>query len=276
MKEEIKKTNKHKDVENNCLETFSRRLKETREARGMTQAQLAKAVNLKTEKINFAELNIKGRKIQIEELTEISKALNVLSSYLLGEIQTTTNNDNGLTDEANDTVKQWQSEGKLDILNSFILKLQKYNIINALDGLTNASYIKNEILGKTIDNIKEKVKEHKDLSHIQTQKIRKLIEFIDFALNLGAMSDYAALNYMITNKKEDVEKAKKEFLKLLEYNSNKSIEIEFEKTKVMEDVLDQFIDYTRRAMAEEAMSDIIQELVNERIEDKNYYKTMKY
>ena len=67
---------KREDIEINCLETFSKRLKETREKRKMTQSDLARAVGLKTEKINFAELNIKGRKIQIEELTKIAKALN--------------------------------------------------------------------------------------------------------------------------------------------------------------------------------------------------------
>ena len=47
---------KRKDQENNCLETFSKRLKETREKRGMTQSELAKAVGLKTEKINFRRI----------------------------------------------------------------------------------------------------------------------------------------------------------------------------------------------------------------------------
>lgn len=267
---------KREDIEINCLETFSKRLKETREKRGMTQSELAKAVGIKTEKINFAELNIKGRKIQIEELTKIAEKLNVLSSYLLGEIQTTTNNDNGLTDETNEIVKQWQLNDKLEILNAFILKLKKYNTIYSMDALANVTYIKKDILGSTLDNIKQKVKEQKDLSHNQTQKIRKLIDFIEFSLKLGGISDYTGLNFMVRNNKEKFNIAKVECQHLLDYNMNKSINIKFENIQAIEETLDQFIKYTNDGIVKEVMTDILEEIIRERIDDKNYYKKMKF
>ena len=267
---------KREDIEINCLETFSKRLKETREKRGMTQSELAKAVGLKTEKINFAELNIKGRKIQIEELTEIAKELNVLSSYLLGEIQTTANNDNGLTDETNEIVKQWQLDDKLEILNAFILKLKKYNTIYSMDALANVTYIKKDILGSTLDNIKQKVKEKKDLSHNQTQKIRKLIDFINFSLKLNGMTDYAGLNYIVRNHKEKMNIAKEECQHILDYNMDKNIKINLEKIQTIGEPLDQFIKYTNDGIVKEVMADILEEIIRERINDKNYYKKMKF
>ena len=267
---------KREDIEINCLETFSKRLKETREERGMTQSELAKAVGLKTEKINFAELNIKGRKIQIEELTKIAEKLNVLSSYLLGEIQTTTNNDNGLTDETNETIKQWQLDDKLEILNAFILKLKKYNTIHSMDALANVTYIKKDILGSTLDNIKQKVKEQKDLSHNQTQKIRKLIDFIEFSLKLFLISYYTFLNFILINNKEKFDIAKVECQHLLDYNMNKSINIKFESIQAIEETLDQFIKCTNDGIVKEVMADILEEIIRERIEDKNYYKKMKF
>lgn len=267
---------KREDLEINCLETFSKRLKETREKRGMTQSELAKAVGLKTEKINFAELNIKGRKIQIEELTEISKELNVLSSYLLGEIQTTTNNDNGLTDETNELIKQWQLEDKLEILNTFILKLKKYRTIYSMDALANVTYIKKDILGSTLDNIKQKVEDKKDLSHNQTQKIRKLVDFIDFSLKLGGMSDYTGLNFLVRDNIEKFDIAKVECQRLLDYNMSKNIEINFENIQAIGETLDKFISYTNDGIVKEVMADILEEIIKERIDDKNYYKKMKF
>ena len=221
-------------------------------------------------------MNIKGRKIQIEELNKISKELNVLSSYLLGEIQTTTNNDNGLTDETNELIKQWQLEDKLEILNTFILKLQKYNTIYSMDALANVTYIKKDILGSTLDNIKEKVKAKKDLSHNQTQKIRKLIDFIEFSLKLDGITDYAGLNFMVYNKTEIFDIAKNECKQLLEYNMNKNIKINFDNIQAIEETLDKFISYTNDGIVKEVMTDILDEIIKERINDKNYYKKMKF
>lgn len=275
-KEKIIKKQKREDIKISCLETFSKRLKETREKRGLTQSELAKRVGLKTEKINFAELNIKGRKIQVEELTEIAKELNVLSSYLLGEIQTTTNNDNGLKDETNETIKQWQLDNKLEILNTFILKLKKYNVIYSMDALANVTYIRKDILGSTLADIKQKVENKKDLSHNQTQKIQKLIDFIDFSLKLGGMTDYAGLNFIIREQKETVEKVKEECKHILDYNMNKDIKIDFEKIQAIDEILDRFINYTNSGIVKEVMSDILEEIISERISDKNYYKKMKF
>lgn len=275
-KEKIIKEQKREDIKISCLETFSKRLKETREKRGLTQSELAKRVGLKTEKINFAELNIKGRKIQIEELTEIAKELNVLSSYLLGEIQTTTNNDNGLKDETNETIKQWQLDNKLEILNTFILKLKKYNVIYSMDALANVTYIRKDILGSTLADIKQKVENKKDLSHNQTQKIQKLIDFIDFSLKLGGMTDYAGLNFIIREQKETVEKVKEECKHILDYNMNKDIKIDFEKIQTIDEILDRFINYTNSGIVKEVMSDILEEIISERTSDKNYYKKMKF
>lgn len=275
-KEKIIKEQKREDIKISCLETFSKRLKETREKRGLTQSELAKRVGLKTEKINFAELNIKGRKIQIEELTEIAKELNVLSSYLLGEIQTTTNKDNGLKDETNEAIKQWQLDNKLEILNTFILKLKKYNVIYSMDALANVTYIRKDILGSTLADIKQKVENKKDLSHNQTQKIHKLVDFIDFSLKLGGMTDYAGLNFIIREQKETVEKVKEECKHILNYNMNKNIKIDFEKIQAIDEILDRFINYTNSGIVKEVMSDILEEIIRERISDKNYYKKMKF
>lgn len=275
-KEKIIKEQKREDIKISCLETFSKRLKETREKRGLTQSELAKRVGLKTEKINFAELNIKGRKIQIEELTEIAKELNVLSSYLLGEIQTTTNNDNGLKDETNEAIKQWQLDNKLEILNTFILKLKKYNVIYSMDALANVTYIRKDILGSTLADIKQKVENKKDLSHNQTQKIHKLVDFIDFSLKLGGMTDYAGLNFIIREQKETVEKVKEECKHILDYNMNKDIKIDFEKIQAIDEILDRFINYTNSGIVKEIMSDILEEIISERTSDKNYYKKMKF
>ena len=130
-------------------------------------------------------------------------------------------------------------------------------------------------MGSTLDNIKQKVKEQKDLSHNQTQKIRKLIDFIEFSLKLGGISDYTGLNFMVRNNKEKIDIAKVECQHLLDYNMNKSINIKFENIQAIEETLDQFIKYTNDGIVKEVMTDILEEIITERIDDKNYYKKMK-
>ena len=145
-----------------------------------------------------------------------------------------------------------------------------------MDALANVTYIRKDILGSTLADIKQKVENKKDLSHNQTQKIQKLIDFIDFSLKLGGMTDYAGLNFIIREQKETVEKVKEECKHILDYNMNKDIKIDFEKIQAIDEILDRFINYTNSGIVKEVMSDILEEIISERISDKNYYKKMKF
>ena len=145
-----------------------------------------------------------------------------------------------------------------------------------MDALANVTYIRKDILGSTLADIKQKVENKKDLSHNQTQKIHKLVDFIDFSLKLGGMTDYAGLNFIIREQKETVEKVKEECKHILNYNMNKNIKIDFEKIQAIDEILDRFINYTNSGIVKEVMSDILEEIIRERISDKNYYKKMKF
>lgn len=271
MKQETRK--------NEYFDILSARLREIREAKGISQANLAKMVNARkkvkitTEKINYCELNIAGRKLQLEDLAEIAEVLNVSMDYLMGRTQSETNStNNGLSDITNEMIAQWGNDtlGVVDML------IQRYNyesVITDLKTYLFVTYVATNILGDTIQGIEEKVKNKKDITHLETQKIDFLKEYIQYFGNQKT-TFYRQVAVLADKHKESFEKAVEECEKILQYNSNKDIEINFGKLISINFALDLFRKQMRPEL-QDRMSVSLENMVETTRNDKRFFNKIK-
>lgn len=219
---------------NEYFDILSARLREEREKQGISQADLAKMVNARkrvkitTEKINYCELNITGRKLQLEDLAEIAEVLNVSMDYLMGRTQSETNStNNGLSDSTNEMIAQWGNDtlGVVDML------IQRYNyesVITDLKTYLFVTYVATNILGDTIQGIEDKVKNKKNITHLEIQKVEFLKNYIQY-FGDQKTTFYRFVAVLADKHKDSFERAVAECEKILQYNSNKDIEINFGK-----------------------------------------------
>lgn len=271
MKQETRK--------NEYFDILSTRLREVREVKGISQVNLAKMVNARkkvkitTEKINYCELNIAGRKLQIEDLAEIAEVLNVSMDYLVGRTQSETNStNNGLSDSTNEMIAQWGNDtlGVVDML------LQKYNnesVITDLKVYLFVTYVATNILGETIQGIEEKVKNKKDITHLESQKIAFLKDYIQYFENQKT-TFYRQVAVLADKHKESFERAVEECEKILQYNSNKDIEINFGKLISINFALDLF----RKTMQSELQNRMyisLDNMVETTRNDKRFFNKIK-
>lgn len=71
------------------ISTIGRRIKYARKKQGLSQEELAEAVYIKREKINYIENDTPGRYLKSDEIVDIAKALNTSTDFLLGLVDNT-------------------------------------------------------------------------------------------------------------------------------------------------------------------------------------------
>lgn len=270
---------KSKDRDNVHLNILATRLGEIREENEITQSELAKKVNARgivkitTEKINYCELNIEGRKLQIEELVEIAEVLNVSLDYLLGRTESRNNtNNNGLSDLTNSTIALWGNDtlGVVDML------VQKYNdtgVVTDLKTYLFVTYVCENILGETMDNIEDKVKRKADISHLETQKIAFLKDYIEY-FEYQKTTFYRMVAVLADKHKDKIENAIKECDNILKYNSDKNVEIDFGKLMSVNIVFDLFRKQLRPEL-QSRMYVALDEMVEKTRTDSKYFNKIK-
>lgn len=270
---------KSKDRDNIHLNILATRLREVREEKELSQLELAKKVNergivkITTEKINYCELNIAGRKLQIEELVEIAEVLNVSIDYLLGRTQSRTNKtDNGLSDFTNATISLWGNDtlGVIDML------IQEYNdkgIVADLKTYLFVAYVTTNIFGDTIESIEEKINKHADITHLETQKIAFLKDYIRY-FEIQKTQFYRMVAVLADKHKNKFESAIIECENILQYNSNKDIKIDFSKLIMVNFPLELFKNHLKSEL-HKLMNISLEEMVEKTRTDNKYFNKIK-
>lgn len=270
---------KSKDRNNVHLDILSTRLREVREENNLTQLELAKKVNergtvkITTEKINYCELNIEGRKLQIEELVEIADILNVSIDYLTGRTQSKTNAvSNGLSDKRNEMIAEW-GDDTLGVIDMLIQKFNDEEIIIDLKAYVFISYVTTNILSGTLLNIEEKVKENSNISHLETQQMAFLKDYINYFEKQKTTCYRTAWGIVDRHKRVFVE-AEEECEKILSYNNNKDVEINFSKIMTLNLVWDLF-KVTLKNGLEERIKVTLDKIVKTTSKDNKYFNKIK-
>ena len=270
---------KSKDRDNIHLNLLATRLREVREENNLSQLELAKKVNergivkITTEKINYCELNIEGRKLQIEELVEIAEVLNVSTDYLLGRTQSRKNaTDNGLSDFTNATIALWGNDtlGVVDML------IQSYNdrgIVADLKTYLFVAYVTTNIFGDTIESIEDKVNKHADITHLETQKIAFLKDYIKY-FETQKTQFYNMLAVLADKYRNKFESAIIECENILQYNSNKDIKIDFSKLIKVNFPFELFRNHLKSEL-QKLMNISLEEMVEKTGTDNKYFNKIK-
>ena len=109
------KKDQHK--EDKTLAILAMNLVKIREENNLTQNGLATLSGVSRDKIYYAEINKQGRRLQVEDLVKIAKALNVSTDYLLG-VETETSNNNILANKTSKIISKWDNStlGEIDKL----------------------------------------------------------------------------------------------------------------------------------------------------------------
>lgn len=270
---------KNKDRNNVHLNILATRLREVREEKGIKQFELAKKVNdrgivkITTEKINYCELNIEGRKLQIEELAEIAEVLNVSTDYLLGRTESKNNkSNNGLSDLTNETIALWGNDtlGVVDML------IQQYNdsgIVTELKTYLFVTYVTTNILKDTIESIEDKVNRNIDITHLETQKIAFLKEYIKY-FEYQKTQFYHMVAVLSDRHRSKFESAIAECDKILKYNNDRSVQINFAKLITINIPFELFRNHLKPEL-QKRMDITLDDMVEKTRTDNKYFNKIK-
>lgn len=257
------------------LDMLATRLVEARESKGISQKALAEIIGVQREKINYTELKIKGRKLQIEELAEIADVLNVSMDYLVGRTSNKDTTNNSLTNNSNVIIEEW-GDNKLGIFDSMI---KEFNYEFAfLDILTYSyvKYIRRNVLTDTIDTIKSKVEQGTNIQNKDINKIEFLKEYIQyFQYQKSEYYDY--IEFLVSKHNKEFIDASNECDKIRQYNSNKNVTINFDTMLKLRKVLEQFEEKLLSMIIEGQMRKVIINMTDSIANDDNCYnEIMKY
>ncbi len=239
--------------DNEYLIMLANRLTYLRKEKGWSLPELAQKTRISRDKLNYAEINKPGRKLQIEELGILAKTYNVSIDYLLGLTNDKQNNEfpasyynvqcacdpNNTrdTDEMIEivnkqliidaTIKELRKE-PLEIYDSLMLKFKENDLFKNLSAYIYISYIIENVLETTLTNIKKKVETGRRLEQNDKDKIKLLMNYcIYFVMQEVKFYDYDYISIMAERNKNKFEPAINECKKLLRYNENKDTNIQF-------------------------------------------------
>jgi len=224
------------------------RVEEVRKEKGLSQLELAKKCNIKSltrEKINYIERNLQGRKIQVDELVEIVKALDSDPGYLLGlkkEKTTDTNNTE----------------------NDSIVGLEEYKAV---------LYYNKNILTDKLENIENSVNQRKTLGNTDVQRIIFLIYYIDYLKDKRAEQD-EYVGFLVRKHEQSILTARAECEKILHYNKHKDVKIDFERIRTIKIILNELENHSQYQL-EKQLKTVMADMTNTALEDDKYFYEIK-
>lgn len=134
------------------------------------------------------------------------------------------------------TIEKLRKE-PLEIFDKFMLKFEESSLYENISAYIYISYIIENVLGSTLEEIKKKVKTERRLEQNDKDKIKFLKNYFNyFEKQKIKYYNYNYIRILTEKNKTKFETAKKECEKLLIYNENKSITIDFkpiEETKAV-------------------------------------------
>ncbi len=258
---EMKKDKVEETRENEYLVMLANRLTELRKEKGWSLPQLREETGISRDKLNYAELNKTGRKLQIEELGKLAETYNVSTDYLLGLTngreptiklvcpKNAADPNNTMTEDEsleqlnqqttiNNTITNLKEE-PLEIFDKLMLKFKENNLFKNLFAYIYISYIVENVLETTLSSIKKKIKGTRRLEQNDKDKIKLLINYCKYFIYQDIkFYGYNYINIIAERNKEKFELAIKECNKILKYNENKNIKIEI---KYIEDLKQPFV-----------------------------------
>lgn len=285
-----KKIEKHQ--RNLYLETLAIRLKQERNAKGITQKDLAEELkpfvsSITREKIIHAEANTQGRSLNVTEIAEIANYFNVSYDYLIG----LTNNrnvgtSNGLTEETNKIIAEW-SENSLEIFDSLAQAYSKKNgVLDTLKTYFSISYLIDKTLTTTIESIETKLKKLQDTLNNENKEIVALYLFLGrnflrdkFIKDYPFEENYIFSNYSMEQRailetlgKQNIETITSAFnscVDILNFKNDKSIKPSFESLKKVKEVLEIFRKYLLEDITE-AETKVIKDIAKDNLLNDKY------
>lgn len=256
------------EVDNKYLETLAIRLKELRKDNGdISQEEFVKDTGIMREKINYAELNIKGRKLQIEELAEIANKYNISLDYLVGLTnKKTTISKEDLSNKGNiANVIEDNSATELERdLSKVTSKTNNEEIYKFYKSLI---YITNNTLTSTFEKVKNLIERKSQLSSLYLNNISSAYYFIVTILNTDIFE------ITLSSKTQEIlEIGLKALGNILNYNEDKELPMFYEDIVEMKKELETISDYLLYNLSNRKIEKQIEDIAMENVSNERYYK----
>lgn len=182
-------------------------------------------------------------------MIKIAQNLEVSVDYLVGLTQSKTGDINSkVEDHTNDILDKLHND-TLGIADMLLKRLDEEEVLMDLKAYVFVSYINENILTKMLENIEDEVKRKVDIMHMETQKIKFLMEYMEY-FRFQKTTYYSFAHCMAQNHKSAFDKAKIECEKILYYNQNKDIQIDFARMTSLQIVLKLFETHLLKGLEE--------------------------
>lgn len=263
------KKDQHKEDE--TLAVLAMNLVKAREEKNLTQNGLATLSEVSRDKIYYAEINNQGRRLQVEDLVKIAKALNVSTDYLLG-VKTETSNNNILANKTSKIISKWDNStlGEIDKL------IETFNDKGFTEDLKNylmVSYTMNNILDKTLKEIENSTKEKKTLLDIYVKKSAFLMEYIR-CLRFNVIDKSTFVKCLVEDHKEELQHIDEQAGQILFYNEDKDHKIDFECIRKAIPILQEYKDYLKYKL-DNAIEKSTEDIIKTTEEDQTYFDKIR-
>lgn len=256
------------EVDNKYLKILAERLAGVRNDNGLSQKELADMSGTIREKIMYAELNIKGRKLQIEELAEMAYQLNVSLDYLVGlknEKTTIRGEETSNHDETDNYNKEENSSTELDSITRKVTNdlenEEMYQFYTYID------YIIRNTLTSTLEKVKSLIEKKSNLSSMYLNNMGTAYTFICILLtsNLSAFT-------LTDDKREVLELGNKALGNILIYNEDKELPMFYDDIENMKRELESIRDYLLYNLVDYKIKRQLEDAALTNVQNDKYYQ----
>jgi len=268
----MRKKEDRKDI---YWERLSVRLLQERNNKEWTQQELADKAEVYREKINYAELNITGRTLQINELARISKELNVSMDYLVG---LTNSKDitsyNGLSDEANEVISKLD-KSSLEMFGMIAEQYSKNETLKYWKIYRIITKIISQLNSNLLESTETKVNNKDRIPNPDVQKFAFIYTSIQGIKN--QMLGIPEFSKVLWEKYETTMQSSIEQCgNVLNYNEDRNLKIDFNSIKDIIEPLTMFKDYVRYNL-DNSMKLAMEKITEQDIkDDKSFNKLKQY
>lgn len=256
-------------------ERLSVRLLQERNNKEWTQQELADKAEVYREKINYAELNITGRTLQINELARISRALDVSMDYLVGLTDSKdTTSYNGLTDEANEMISTLD-KSSLEMFGMIAEQFSNNKVLQDWKIYRILTKIISQLNSNLIGSTETKVINKDRIPNPDVQKFAFIYTYIQYLKN-QAVGYPLYIKVLWEEYSEKIQRAIEECGNVLNYNEDRNVKINFSEIKDIVEPLAKFKDYVRYDLDNNIKLSIDNITEQDIADDKSYNKLKQY
>lgn len=254
-------------------ERLSVRLVQERNTKGWTQQELAEKADVYREKINYAELNITGRTLQINEIARISKALDISMDYLVG---LTDSKDitsyNGLSDEANEVISNLD-KSSLEMFGMIAEQFSNNEVLQDWKIYRIVTKIISQLNSNLLESTETKVMNKDRIPNPYVQKFAFIYTYIQQLKNQSiGFPQYVKVLWEEYGTK--IQSAIEQCGNVLNYNKDRTVKINFNQIKDIVEPLAKFKDYVRYNL-DNSIKLSIDNITDQDIKDDNSYNKLK-